>query len=164
MWFCWSLSKICKIVLGYTLKCSQLISSSDNKKILSGWIQATMQQNTINLTSILVLSCVHCTKKRFANLLYGGFTTMAVINTPEWKMEKHTSVHCPFLCCLDIIYQTRLLGNVIKKICPTWLWSRAVFSFWFQVQQLDLRFRVCKSWPNHEWLYLGSKSGQPCLL
>ena len=30
----YSLSKICKIVLEYTLKCSQLISSSDNKKIL----------------------------------------------------------------------------------------------------------------------------------
>ena len=29
-----SLSKICKIVLEYTLKCSHLISSSDNKKIL----------------------------------------------------------------------------------------------------------------------------------
>ena len=34
--FSWnySLSKICKIVLEYTLKCSQLILSSDNKKIL----------------------------------------------------------------------------------------------------------------------------------
>ena len=30
----YSLSKICKIVLEYTLKCSQLVSSSDNKKIL----------------------------------------------------------------------------------------------------------------------------------
>jgi hypothetical protein len=30
----YSLSKICKIVLEYTLKFSQLISSSDNKKIL----------------------------------------------------------------------------------------------------------------------------------
>ena len=30
----YSLSKICKIVLKYTLKCSELISSSDNKKIL----------------------------------------------------------------------------------------------------------------------------------
>ena len=29
----YSLSKICKIVLEYTLKCSQLISSLDNKKI-----------------------------------------------------------------------------------------------------------------------------------
>ena len=30
----YSLSKICEIVFEYTLKCSQLISSSDNKKIL----------------------------------------------------------------------------------------------------------------------------------
>ena len=30
----YSLLKICKIVLEHTLKCSQLISSSDNKKIL----------------------------------------------------------------------------------------------------------------------------------
>ena len=52
------LSKICKIVLEYTLKWSQLISSSDNNVIettrkscrqpeMSGWIQAAMQQNTI---------------------------------------------------------------------------------------------------------------------
>ena len=57
----YSLLKICKIVLKHTLKCSQLISSSDNKKILlttrkscwqpeiSGWIKDgryAMQQNT----------------------------------------------------------------------------------------------------------------------
>ena len=50
----YSLSKICKIVLEYTytLKCSQLILSLDNKKILLTrnvrLDSATMQQNIIS--------------------------------------------------------------------------------------------------------------------
>ena len=31
---------------------------------------------------------------RFASLLSSGFTTMAVINPPEKKLENRTSVHC----------------------------------------------------------------------
>jgi hypothetical protein len=43
----YSLSKICKIVREYTLKCSQLISrKSCSQPEMSDWIQATMQQNT----------------------------------------------------------------------------------------------------------------------
>ena len=30
----------------------------------------------------------------FASFLSGGFTTMAVINPPERKLAKRTSVHC----------------------------------------------------------------------
>ena len=33
-----------------------------------------------------------CTEVHFASLLSGGFTTMAVINPPESKIEKRTSV------------------------------------------------------------------------
>ena len=33
-----------------------------------------------------------CTKVRFASFLSGGFTTMAVIDSPERKLEKPTSV------------------------------------------------------------------------
>jgi hypothetical protein len=31
---------------------------------------------------------------RFASLLSGGFTTMAIINPPEWKLANRTSVRC----------------------------------------------------------------------
>ena len=41
---------------------------------------------------ILLLS--HNTEVRFASLLSSGFTTMAVINAPERKLAKHTSVQC----------------------------------------------------------------------
>ena len=34
-----------------------------------------------------------CTEVRFASLLSGGFNTMAVINPPERKLAKRTSVH-----------------------------------------------------------------------
>jgi hypothetical protein len=37
---------------------------------------------------------VQCTEVRFVSLLSGGFTTMAVINPPERKLAKHTSVQC----------------------------------------------------------------------
>ena len=35
----------------------------------------------------------HCTEVRFASFLSGGFTTIAVINPPERKLSKRTSVH-----------------------------------------------------------------------
>ena len=36
----------------------------------------------------------YCTEVRFASFLSGGFTTMAVMNPPEKKLEKRTYVHC----------------------------------------------------------------------
>ena len=38
------------------------------------------------------LECEQCTEVRFASFLSGGFTSMAVINRPERKLEKRTSV------------------------------------------------------------------------
>ncbi len=35
-----------------------------------------------------------CTEVRFASFLSGGFTTMVVINPPERKLAKRTSVLC----------------------------------------------------------------------
>ena len=35
---------------------------------------------------------IHSTEVRFASFLSGGFTTMAVMNPPEKKLEKRTSV------------------------------------------------------------------------
>jgi hypothetical protein len=36
----------------------------------------------------------HYTEMRFAFFLSVGFATMTVINPPERKLAKHTSVHC----------------------------------------------------------------------
>ena len=36
----------------------------------------------------------HCTEVRFATFLSDGFTTIAVINSPEKKLAKRTFVHC----------------------------------------------------------------------
>ena len=55
-----------------------------------------------------LLYAAHCTEVRFANLLSGGFTTMAVINPPERKLE---SAH---LCSV-----LRLDATVLKKIFIT---------------------------------------------
>ena len=35
----------------------------------------------------------HCTEVRFVSFLSGGFTTIAVINPPDWKLVNRTSVH-----------------------------------------------------------------------
>ena len=37
------------------------------------------------------------TEVRFASFLSGGFTTVIVINPPERKLAKHTSIHYIFL-------------------------------------------------------------------
>ena len=42
----------------------------------------------------------HCTEVRFASFLSGGFTNMAVINPPERKVAKRTSVHF-----VDVFYE-----------------------------------------------------------
>ena len=39
---------------------------------------------------------IHCTEVRFASFLSSGFTTMAVINLPERKQAKRTSVQCSY--------------------------------------------------------------------
>ena len=35
-----------------------------------------------------------CTEVRFASFLSGGFITAIVVNPPERKLAKRTSVHC----------------------------------------------------------------------
>jgi hypothetical protein len=43
---------------------------------------------------------------RFASLLSGGFTTMAVINPPEKKLANRTSVHCAAPSATDMTKET----------------------------------------------------------
>ena len=46
-------------------------------------------------------SPIHRTEVRFAGFLSGGFITAIVVNPPESKLTKRTSVHCT-----DSIYHT----------------------------------------------------------
>ena len=47
----------------------------------------------IKLGLFFLMLSVHYIEVRFASFLSGGFTTMAVINPPEKKLAKRTSVH-----------------------------------------------------------------------
>jgi hypothetical protein len=49
----------------------------------------------------------------FASFLSGGFTTMTVINTPEKKLAKHTSVHCN-----STRVSTQPIAYIASKIRP----------------------------------------------
>ena len=44
--------------------------------------------------SIVNYKAVQCTEVHFASFLYGGFTNITIINSPERKLAKHTSVQC----------------------------------------------------------------------
>ena len=52
------------------------------------------QADVMVFLSTQLLRTEQCTEVRFASLLSGGFTTMAVINPPEKKLAKRTSVRC----------------------------------------------------------------------
>jgi hypothetical protein len=56
---------------------------------------------------------LNCTDVRFASFLSGGFTTMAVMNPPEKKLEKRTFMHCT-----DVIHIKSRLNRPMK---PFWV-------------------------------------------
>ena len=66
------------------------------------FISASIWKNKQNLKIILILPTAiemasnfgHCTDVRFASFLSGGFITTIVVNSPERKLAKCTSVHC----------------------------------------------------------------------
>ena len=60
----------------------------------------------IGMLNILSGMIGHCTEMQFTSFLSCGFTAMAVINPPESKLAKLTSVHC--LIELFSIYQNKL--------------------------------------------------------
>ena len=69
----YSLSKICKIVLEYTLKCSQLISSSDNTKIL------------LTTRNVRLDSGLYATKYYFYQFRFCGNNRVQL--TPSFKLN-----------------------------------------------------------------------------
>ena len=52
-----------------------------------------MNKMFLNLLGLTSNNLNHCTEVRFASLLSGRFTTMAVINPPETELVNRTSVH-----------------------------------------------------------------------
>ena len=56
-------------------------------------------QPTAQLLKTHHCTAVQNTKVYFASFLSFGFTTMAVINPPERKLSKRTSVHCTLRPC-----------------------------------------------------------------
>ena len=72
----------------------------------------------LNLLISLYLAAIfkHCTEVRFATFLSGGFTTIAVINPPERKLAKRTSVQCmnpTWLFGVDVIFYDLTRGSSI---------------------------------------------------
>ena len=63
------------------------------------------------------------TEVRFASFLSGGFTTMAVMNPPEKKLEKRTSVQCSDLA------KNRITEEISQKFAAASGFAKS-FSSW----------------------------------
>ena len=57
-----------------------------------------------------------CTEVHFTSLLSGGFTTMAVINPPESKLEKRTSVDWLFVLGLSTESATKRITGPSESL------------------------------------------------
>ena len=80
----------------------------------------------------------HCTDVRFASLLSGGFTTMAVINPPEKKLAKRTSVQC----CVLLLFFVR----------SDWMnFYFRVFNFEYWVRK-EIPYRLTRAIKTRFWL------------
>ena len=64
---------------------------------------------------------VQCTEVRFASFLSSGFTTMAAINLPDWKLANRTSVQCSLR---NIVFRQHQQLN----IKPIWVTIRCIQS------------------------------------
>ena len=51
-----------------------------------------LEGKKVLIHNMTIIHFIHCIEVRFASLLSGGFTTMAVIDPPEKKLANRTSV------------------------------------------------------------------------
>ena len=58
------------------------------------FISNLKQPGCASKRDVLLLTTLQCTDVRFASLLSGGFITAIVVNPPERKLAKRTSVQC----------------------------------------------------------------------
>ena len=117
----YSLLKICKIVLEHTLKCSQLISSSDNKKIL------------------LTTRNVRLDSGRYATKYYYIFTVCLVLLIPrttdtQWRHKSKISEN------LGRCGRQNMLPPYLKIWEWEWIFGRAVKA----ISSLGVRSPWCR--------------------
>ena len=72
------------------------------------WCLKINTSSSIALKNKLVL---HCTEVRFANFQSGKFTTDIVVNPPERKLAKHTSVHCTGFSHSAVFWDCEKVGS-----------------------------------------------------
>ena len=99
--------------------------------------------------NVLTLKSKQCTEVRFASFLSGGFITAKVVNPPERKLVKRTSVQC------------QKLGDLFKNLWPSQnIWTLMHFNQ--QFTNLILSYTASSRWPqtkkrrwwwrrNHQW-------------
>ena len=51
----------------------------------------------------------HCTEVRFASFFSGGFITAIVVNSPERRLARRTSVHCT-----KVVWKLRMVGMLLQ--------------------------------------------------
>ena len=60
---------------------------------------------------------MQCTEVRFASFLTGGFTTMAVLNPPERKLSKRTSMQCTAVQIYNVMVERCMEGRYFCRTC-----------------------------------------------
>jgi hypothetical protein len=82
----------------------------------------------------------HCTEVRFASFVSGGFITVIVVNPPERKLVKRTSVHCivslsTILSVLALVWSTNWCIKhlpttaILNKYIHTKKWGIGILDF-----------------------------------
>ena len=74
----------------------------------------SLKSTIIRLKTIIHSHGPDVSEVRFTSFLSGGFTTMAVRNPPEKKLEKRTFVHCVAYLCAGVVVglQTRVIIKI----------------------------------------------------
>ena len=70
-----------------------------------------------------------CTEVRFASLLSSGFITAIVVNLPERKLAKRTSVQCIFSFALAYFsLELNFLDKHTHTLLQNYFWCISIFS------------------------------------
>ena len=91
---------------------------------------------------------LHCTDVRFANPLSAGFTTVAVINPPENKLENRTSVHWK-----KVNYPNKVVQGTFCSVYTIAFTSTfdIYFLCFYQKKKTYLRIK----WESYKYIFIG---------
>ena len=105
-----------------------------NKYLLILWLLTPeLKLSSSQIDTCWCTSVHQCTEVRFVSFLSGGFITAIVVNPPERKLAKCTSVHCPSIAAVTILqslYSTNRIRKTQIILCQNlirlllWIWSR----------------------------------------